>query len=515
MAIDRFSRQEFEEALADILNSKGNSIPVEALGLVQNEYTYWLGVSPFALIEIRSSVDGSGIAADTGKDSIRLIIRAQDSNGNFHAIGKGPDSYTTRIPGWKARLAEKLRYTWGRAAKIKRMPDQCPKCSRTLRTFLSRSGKNPGRPFASCRGCKVFTWLDTPAMPVTPAPSAAPIVPVPQGAGSSQSISKAVEQEPESGQLNTGQPVPSVAGQQAIKKTLFDKMGVGKRKAEEVELPEREVGPEIMVTSAPSSLPPAKDIKLNDQQQAFVDAPVDANLVLSANAGSGKTLVIEHRVGKLVERGVDPDKMIVCTFSRTMADAMQKRILRTNPELARTKLRDQITTIHAICRRLLVWYAGEKRRYPSKGWIIKKTIEEVIADLWPDEDDRPGWKEVQKFIGAAKRAGLMPDEDEAFYAPIRDTNGRRVGPLLDAAREEFDRRMANDGLWTYSDMVLGMDYKLRTEPGFRNKMQSLVTHVIVDEGQDTFGQAIRILVTLSLEPGDNRVYDNWRPYGLE
>jgi len=46
---------------------------------------------------------------------------------------------------------------------------------------------------------------------------------------------------------------------------------------------------------------------------------------------------------------------------------------------------------------------------------------------------------------------------------------------------------------------------------FREKWQGKIKVVCIDEAQDVNAQAMRILATLSLEPGDNRIYHDWNP----
>src|SRR3954469_4539391 len=48
-------------------------------------------------------------------------------------------------------------------------------------------------------------------------------------------------------------------------------------------------------------------------------------LLVIAGAGSGKTNTLAHRVGNLIRHGADPQRMMLLTFSRRAAQAMQRR----------------------------------------------------------------------------------------------------------------------------------------------------------------------------------------------
>src|SRR3954447_27093067 len=60
-------------------------------------------------------------------------------------------------------------------------------------------------------------------------------------------------------------------------------------------------------------------------QQAVVDPPGGPLLVL-AGPGTGKTTTLVEAVVARVERGVDPDQVLVLTFSRKAADEPRGRL---------------------------------------------------------------------------------------------------------------------------------------------------------------------------------------------
>ncbi len=65
---------------------------------------------------------------------------------------------------------------------------------------------------------------------------------------------------------------------------------------------------------------------LNDAQRAAVEHGVGAvtggderPLLVIAGAGSGKTSTLAHRVARLIADGVDPQRLLLLTFSRRAA----------------------------------------------------------------------------------------------------------------------------------------------------------------------------------------------------
>lgn len=475
MAIDRFTKQEFEQALAHIHTG------YEALGLSQGEQTYALPVTESARILVRSSIGQSGVAADTGDDSIRLFIEIlQPVNGSqvksWKAAGRKVDAYTTRVPGWPERMAGKITQLFERAKLVRQPVELCPECSKPMWTsFTSKAGKNFGRPFSSCRDCDHFEWLDTP-----PAKGDIVKLEVPQEELRKEEP-KPVESKPEPRQPVERYVDPAEALEQA-ELAQFKAALKGQNK------PERKSGREP-----------------NPSQKAVIEAGVTEDIRLMAPPGSGKTFVIEHRYQYLLDQGVDPANILVVTFSKKMADEMADRITATCPRANR----DQISTIHAFCYRLITRWDTNSRFYGHsvpKNWEVKKVLDELIDKVWDvdrDVEDLPGYQEVLVWIGLAKYNGLTVEQSRRFYL---EQLGNRFGEFVYQIRRQFDAWLLNAKYLLFDDMLFWTEQMLKTDAQFRTKWQNQFGQVIVDESQDTNYQAMRILVTLSLEPGQNPIY---------
>jgi len=65
--------------------------------------------------------------------------------------------------------------------------------------------------------------------------------------------------------------------------------------------------------------------RLTASQQAAIETR-DANILVSAGAGSGKTTVLSERVLSLLKEGVDVDRLVVLTFTNAAAAEMRSRI---------------------------------------------------------------------------------------------------------------------------------------------------------------------------------------------
>ena len=75
----------------------------------------------------------------------------------------------------------------------------------------------------------------------------------------------------------------------------------------------------------PTAAPHDPFAALNAAQRAAVEHDADAALLVVAGAGSGKTMTLAARVARLVQRGADPQRVLLLTFSRRAAQEMARR----------------------------------------------------------------------------------------------------------------------------------------------------------------------------------------------
>jgi ATP-dependent DNA helicase UvrD/PcrA len=113
---------------------------------------------------------------------------------------------------------------------------------------------------------------------------------------------------------------------------------------------------------------------LNKQQaQAVTYGAVDGKkfrsgpLLVIAGAGSGKTKTLAHRVAHLIVKGVDPNQILLLTFSRRAAIEMTRRVQRITAAVLGTGSHDLpwSGTFHSVGARLLREFAHQIGLKPS------------------------------------------------------------------------------------------------------------------------------------------------------
>ena len=65
----------------------------------------------------------------------------------------------------------------------------------------------------------------------------------------------------------------------------------------------------------------------NTKQQEVIDT-LDGPVMVVSCPGSGKTTVIVERTKALIDNGVNPDNILVITFTRASAEEMQARYIK-------------------------------------------------------------------------------------------------------------------------------------------------------------------------------------------
>jgi hypothetical protein len=576
--IDQFTLGEFEKALDNI-------IPLGwlPLGMDLNEYCYIIEVNSNARIYIRSSVGANGIADKAGQDSIRLNLEVWQPdfrrNEHYEWIALPKKSVTsqrwvTRVPGWQERLEEKIRLYWDVAKEFRQPVESCS-CGKAPFVGISKSEKNKGRPYSSCLqkhgGCGLFMWLDKPqegqvkfsgdnSIQVSDKEDevsslclsgqrsivmheskdkqqhASAIVPDEQSGAKSdlQTLSQSgretttikLEVKDDSLLLQSADETISSGNREEAQAEKFVQVtGTQLKDTLQDDNLERDTTEECL-PEVPQSSDASQEKKANPKQLEAIKAPINANIRVLAPPGSGKTFVIERRYKYLVDNGIDPDNILVVTFSKSMADEMASRILDICPQADI----DQISTIHAFCYRLLTkwdrngdyygWKVAGGKDSPVKSWEIKKWLDDFIIDEWGRYEEKPGYQEVLEWIDTSKYHGLKSNECLNFFIKTRGLlNGKRVYNI----RKKFDAMLHQRKCMTFADMLLLTELKLKEDFAFRVWCQDLklkedfafrvwcqdkFSHVIIDEGQDTTYNAMRILMTVAVESGENPIYEN-------
>jgi DNA helicase-2/ATP-dependent DNA helicase PcrA len=216
---------------------------------------------------------------------------------------------------------------------------------------------------------------------------------------------------------------------------------------------------------------------LNDSQREAVTAPPGHYLVL-AGAGSGKTRVLTHRIGWLlqVERA-SPWSVLAVTFTNKAAGEMRAR---TDALIEGGARGLTIGTFHGIAHRLLRRHWREAE-LPETFQILdaddqQRLVKRTIQGLGLDEARFPP-RQATWFINAAKDEGKRPDALDAGYNSVN-----RV--LIDVYRA-YEETCRRSGLVDFAELLLRAHELWLHDDALLAHYRERFRHLLIDEFQDT------------------------------
>ncbi|WP_431094612.1 ATP-dependent helicase [Polaromonas aquatica] len=224
-----------------------------------------------------------------------------------------------------------------------------------------------------------------------------------------------------------------------------------------------------------SSPSPASPIAsgLNLAQQEAVNYLHGPCLVL-AGAGSGKTRVITHKIGRLIQSGLKPEQIAAITFTNKAAAEMRERAKTLIGKSAKGVL---ICTFHALGVRMLRQDGAALGLKPQFSILDSDDVTSIIKDAGGSTDAATA-KQWQWTISLWKNMGLNAAE---AMAQANGDEERTIARVMAHYEERLTAYQSVD----FDDLV-GLPLKLlREHESVRTKWQDSLGHVLVDEYQDT------------------------------
>jgi DNA helicase-2/ATP-dependent DNA helicase PcrA len=245
--------------------------------------------------------------------------------------------------------------------------------------------------------------------------------------------------------------------------------------------------------------------RLNPEQREAAEYSGAAPLLIMAGAGSGKTATLAHRVAVLIARGVDPDRILLLTFTRRAAAEMARRAQRillgartgSVPERARDV--SWSGTFHAIANRLLRRHADAIGLDPAFT-VLDRSDSADLLDVLRNKRGLP--RASRRF---PKKATCL-----AIYSRAVNTQEPLAEVLqsafpwcvewhdqLRALFADYVEAKQSHHVLDYDDLLLYW-FHLMQEPALARRVGAGFDQVLVDEYQDT--NALQDLILRALVP---------------
>lgn len=227
--------------------------------------------------------------------------------------------------------------------------------------------------------------------------------------------------------------------------------------------------------------------------QAEAAAHLNGPCMVLAGPGSGKTLTIAKRIEYLIKvHGIDPQKILVITFTKYAAREMKERFLRICGEKARGVT---CGTFHGIYYGILKWAYGfdqtsllsEKEKYS----LLRQACKESGKETASEEAD--GLKELAEEIGNIKNNCLHIEEYESLQYGTE---------MFREIYRYYEREKKKLRKIDFEDMLILCKNLFENRTDILKKWQERFSYILIDEFQDV-NQAQYDVIRMLAAPEDN------------
>ncbi len=216
--------------------------------------------------------------------------------------------------------------------------------------------------------------------------------------------------------------------------------------------------------------------RLNSDQYSAATADAGANLIV-ASAGTGKTSTIVARIAYLLSVGVNPEHILLLTFTNKAASEMLQRVQRHFSKSIVEKI--ESGTFHAVSYRLLKKIGRNiKLKTPKDLKILLKTIH---ARRRFDHIDSPIKPYQSSYLYDLFSLYQNSSIEQSFsqWLESQDSEHGLFFDMYEDIFEEFKALKKEYGYVGFNDLLLLMRDALKSNRDIR------FSEVLVDEYQDT------------------------------
>ncbi len=225
-----------------------------------------------------------------------------------------------------------------------------------------------------------------------------------------------------------------------------------------------------------------KNILNPAQYEAVINT--EGPVLVIAGAGTGKTQTLVYRVARLVEMGVNPQSILLLTFTRKAAQEM----LRRAAALIDSRC-EKVSggTFHSFANLILRKFAN-RIGYPSNFTILDQSDAEDVINL------------IRTNLGYDKQKKRFPKKQTLYdiislsinkQCSIEEVVALQYPQFLDfiddikLIKVEYEKFKKKNALLDYDDLLLSLKELLEKDEDFRKYIHKSYKYIMVDEYQDT------------------------------
>jgi DNA helicase II / ATP-dependent DNA helicase PcrA len=221
---------------------------------------------------------------------------------------------------------------------------------------------------------------------------------------------------------------------------------------------------------------------LNPEQKAAVTYNGGPLLVL-AGAGSGKTKVLTHRMAYFIQEGlIKPENALLLTFTNKAANEMKERVSHlVNSQQSTINGSPVVGTFHSFCAKVLRIdgkYIGIPVNFIIYDEQDQKDAVKQILESFDMSTDQYNPASILNGISEAKNQMLTPEEYKNYVRGEWQEVVSKVYP-------EYEKMLKEIGALDFDDLLIKTVFLFKEVPEVLTKWQETLTHIFVDEWQDT------------------------------
>lgn len=254
---------------------------------------------------------------------------------------------------------------------------------------------------------------------------------------------------------------------------------------------------------------------LPDPSQDIAVAHRDSPFLLQAGPGTGKTRTLVKRIASLVDEGIDPNGILVLTFSNKAAGELMDRLAETRPEASASVWTG---TFHSFGLDVIRRFHERLGLSASPKLVDKATaitmLERVVASL-PLEHYRDLWdpttnlSDVLSAISRAKDELVGPTRyrelADAMVVVAEDDPARLRGKrAVEEAiiYDAYERLLAAEDALDFGDLIMKPVMLMANHPEIAEALALRHRHILVDEYQDVNLATVRFIKALAADDGE-------------
>ncbi|EFI42127.1 ATP-dependent helicase [Peptoniphilus sp. oral taxon 386] len=214
-------------------------------------------------------------------------------------------------------------------------------------------------------------------------------------------------------------------------------------------------------------------MKLSDEQLKTT-YHMDGPALVLAVPGAGKTTMLLYRTMQLIQNGINSDRILTITFSKSASLDMKSRFKKLFPNFKREL---NFSTIHAFCYGIIREYSklrGKTYRLIEENSISKfELLSKIYYEINKKTVTEENLEAIINKISYFKNTLLTPNETNTDI------------PNFVKLYNFYEQYKLKNGLIDFDDMITEALKILKTDDYIRAKYKNKFDYYQLDEGQDT------------------------------